>query len=132
MACVVPHHNPLYSREESRIPAGTSTERITQLHLHNSVCHFMCNVTILGACRGVLGDCSCELKIGSEGLDCGAARTLKRKQMTDHANVEDIGPQSSKERGRRASPEPPQPEQHHRQCFPQSFNYLTEIPRKLS
>ena len=42
----------------------------------------------------------------------------KKKEITDHANSEGNGPQRSKERGRRGSTGPPQPEQrrrkHHR------------------
>ena len=44
----------------------------------------------------------------------------EKKGITDHANPEGNGPEHSKERGRRGSTGPPQPEQqrqkHHRKC----------------
>ena len=40
-----------------------------------------------------------------------ASSGRKKKEITDHANPEGTGPQRSKERGRRGSTGPPQPEQ---------------------
>ena len=52
----------------------------------------------------------------AKGLNCSLKN--KKKEITDHANPEGNGPQRSKERGRRGSTGPPQPEQrrqkHHR------------------
>ena len=61
----------------------------------------------------------------------------KRKEITDHANPEGNGPQRAKERGRRGSTGPPQPEQrrqkHHlrgSQHRPPTWLQWTGIARK--
>ena len=58
------------------------------------------------------------------GTDLDTLQKNKNKSITDHANPEGNGPQRSKERGRRGSTGPPQPEQQRQKHHLLLHNFL--------